>query len=477
MNIQQKFLDLTDYTYILGEEDQLLDRLPKELIKDSIGNWYMEIGESETMFCCHLDTAAMKKEKVVHDIFLTKSGDTGVGSSGNTILGADDKAGVVLLMNLIENNVPGLYYFFIGEERGSVGSSGIVKKEPERFTKYKRCIAFDRRDYGSVITKQKGSTCCSGEFADALAAQLNLTNWGHRKSFSQDPFGIFTDSANFVRLIPECTNLSVGYFHEHSSEEVQNITYLEMLADRIIKINWEELPTVRDHTKVETYEYNYPSSRRNKKSKKKSRNKSKNDLTDEELYEIYSEVNYLMQDALNMYCDDIDLYPDEPMIYVDYFDDNKKATVIIYSDGTIKIGKDIYTSVYDIEQTLKTYYNYTTKNKNGNKYTDADFPEWNEEVEEADYEEVEDEKYGDTFNNGEYMASFLTDVLTIAYAYENDRGELRITWGEMRTICKNRDLYTGDLIDWMDSKDHNPDKTYGLMYDDTTGDFIIDDED
>ena len=104
MNIQEKFIDLTDYTYCLGDEYLLLPKLPPELQEDVTGNYWMKIGESETMFCCHLDTAAFEKEKVVHDIFQTKKGDTGIGTDGSTLLGADDKAGVVILMNLIENN-------------------------------------------------------------------------------------------------------------------------------------------------------------------------------------------------------------------------------------------------------------------------------------------------------------------------------------------------------------------------------------
>ena len=173
MDILKTFINLTDYTYGFGEESELLPKLPKDLKEDSQGNYYMEIGETESMFCCHLDTAGWEKEKVTHDVFTTKVGDTGVGTSGDTILGADDKAGVVILMNMIEHNIPGLYYFFIGEESGGVGSKGIVRREPSKFEKYKRCVVFDRRDYGSVITKQMGRVCCSGEFGDVLIAQFD----------------------------------------------------------------------------------------------------------------------------------------------------------------------------------------------------------------------------------------------------------------------------------------------------------------
>jgi hypothetical protein len=60
-----------------------------------------------------------------------------------------------------------------------------------------------------------------------------------------DPTGVFTDSANFTELIPECTNVSVGYFNEHTHDELQNITYLEKLAKACVSANWDKLVVKR----------------------------------------------------------------------------------------------------------------------------------------------------------------------------------------------------------------------------------------
>ena len=56
-------------------------------------------------------------------------------------------------------------------------------------------------------------------------------------------------------LIPECTNVSVGYYKEHSTNEHQDISHLISLADACTKVNWETLPTVRDYTKTEYKSY------------------------------------------------------------------------------------------------------------------------------------------------------------------------------------------------------------------------------
>ena len=66
-----------------------------------------------------------------------------------------------------------------------------------------------------------------------------------------DQGGVWTDSAEFVDVIPECTNISVGYYREHSNEEYQDIDYLESLCEVVTKVNWESLPTVWKAGQVE----------------------------------------------------------------------------------------------------------------------------------------------------------------------------------------------------------------------------------
>jgi hypothetical protein len=53
-----------------------------------------------------------------------------------------------------------------------------------------------------------------------------------------DPTGVFTDSANFIDLIPECTNISVGYFNEHTHQEMENMTFLEKLCKASVACDW-----------------------------------------------------------------------------------------------------------------------------------------------------------------------------------------------------------------------------------------------
>jgi len=241
--ILNTFIKLTSMTYPYGYEDVLVKELikcglfPKDISKDVHGNYFYQIGESRTIFASHLDTVSKTHTKVNH-VF---EGNM-IKTDGTTTLGADDKAGVTTMLWMIKHNVPGLYYFFIGEEVGCIGSGNAARSVSDCKDQYDRIISFDRRDVGSVITHQSCARCCSESFGDALASELNKSGLSYKK----DDGGVYTDSAEFVHIIPECTNISVGYYKEHTTNESQDIDHLEKLAEACLRVDWENLPTERD---------------------------------------------------------------------------------------------------------------------------------------------------------------------------------------------------------------------------------------
>ena len=255
-DVRSTFLSLTTKTYPHGHEREVLNFLP-DLKRDQVGNYYTIIGDNpkpETMFTSHLDTADRKqvttnlysvraKLNTVRNLVPDESGDEYIITDGSSVLGADDKAGVAIMLYMMENNVPGLYYFFIGEERGGIGSNALSKifDRVDYLSNVKRCVSFDRRLYNSVITEQLGTVCCSNEFATALCKEYNSLGM----NLSMDPTGIYTDSASFIDDIAECTNISVGYLNEHTGSENQNMTFLEKIAKASISVNWDSLPTKR----------------------------------------------------------------------------------------------------------------------------------------------------------------------------------------------------------------------------------------
>lgn len=233
MKIKELFLKLTEYTIPHGMEYTLEDFFPKDIQEDGCGNYFYKIGKSRTVFTAHMDTACGSYQKVKHVIK-----DNMISTDGSTVLSADDKAGMTILLYMMYRKIPGTYYFFQGEESGMAGAKAIINKNRKFFADYDRMVSFDRRACHSVITHQMGRRGCSHEFALALAEELNYHGLGYRP----DATGIYTDSASFIGIIPECTNLSVGYYGEHSRTEKQDINHLEILAKASCLVHWEELP-------------------------------------------------------------------------------------------------------------------------------------------------------------------------------------------------------------------------------------------
>jgi hypothetical protein len=245
MDIEETFLRLTSKTYPYGYESELVSFLPDGYEIDKHGNYFYNIGDSKTIFTSHFDTACKDQVNVVH----VKDGNI-ISTDGKSILGADDKAGVTIMLYMISKNVPGLYYFFIGEEVGCIGS-GMASNDIKFFSKYDRMISFDRRGTKSIITHQSYIRCCSDEFADDLSREYKFNGMYLEK----DDTGVYTDSAEFVSIIPECTNISVGYYKEHTVGEIQDIEFLREIALASSKIDWDNLITKRDHRKTDYKSY------------------------------------------------------------------------------------------------------------------------------------------------------------------------------------------------------------------------------
>ena len=248
MDVKAKFLELTKKTYPIGTEHAVYNLLPEYFIQDKHGNKYWIIGKSDTLFCAHLDTIDRtdKSNDVTHVI----DGNI-IKTNGKTTLGADDKAGVVIMLYMIEKEVPGFYLFTVGEEKGCVGSSQLslelsIKIE-DKFKDIKKVVAFDRSGYGSVITHQMQQRSCSDEFGNALVEELGKNGL----KYELDTTGWYCDAAEFADIFPESTNISVGYFDQHTNNERQDIVFLEKLAEAACKIDWNGLPVRRDPKKVE----------------------------------------------------------------------------------------------------------------------------------------------------------------------------------------------------------------------------------
>jgi hypothetical protein len=220
---------------------------------DEVGNLHVDARinpTNRTLFVAHVDTVHKTEGK--NKITKTKTEWKANGAP----LGADDGAGVAMLMHLIHGGVAAYYIFTQGEECGGIGATHIATQNKTLLAQFDRAIAFDRRGIDSVITHQGWSRCCSDVFAQALADEFNGDD---RLMYLPDDTGVYTDTAEFVDIIPECTNISVGYYSEHSDKESLDIVHFQTLASQVLAINWDALPTDRDPTikedKSSRYDY------------------------------------------------------------------------------------------------------------------------------------------------------------------------------------------------------------------------------
>jgi hypothetical protein len=221
--------------------------------------------KSDTLFSCHIDTCHSKVESngqaqdLSYDpsfghIVLDKSKDK------PGVLGADDGAGIYIMLRMIEKKVPGTYIFHVGEECGGVGSRAYLQKSKDKLEQFSRAIAFDRACHAGnepeVICTQGGQACASIEFGKALVAELNK----HSHKFSNDWVvshkGTFTDTKVYRGVINECVNLSVFYANQHSDQEYLDVSNLESLVDVACSIKWDDLPTVRKPEDTPIYQHN-----------------------------------------------------------------------------------------------------------------------------------------------------------------------------------------------------------------------------
>tara|TARA_R110000782_G_scaffold147143_1_gene239926 strand:- start:31 stop:579 length:549 start_codon:yes stop_codon:yes gene_type:complete len=106
-------------------------------------------------------------------------------------------------------------------------------------------ISFDRFGDTSIITHQMGMRTASDTFAKSFADALDMPQ------LTGDTGGSYTDSNEYVNVVSECTNISVGYYGQHGTNETQDLDYAEFLSESLINADWSKLVFKRDPSVIE----------------------------------------------------------------------------------------------------------------------------------------------------------------------------------------------------------------------------------
>lgn len=208
---------------------------------DAHGNYCLRLGDRpDIAFMAHHDTVETRSGNVALQVDQNRVIRIAPQDDESACLGADDGAGIWLILEMIRANRPGLYVIFADEETGRHGSRAMARGLPDQFRGITAAISLDRKaEHGNeVITHMAGRKTASQSFALALCARLGM-------GYHPSPYGGMTDSEGFVGVgtIRNVTNLSVGYHRAHGRKESLDFAQLQRLRDRLITEDLSGLPS------------------------------------------------------------------------------------------------------------------------------------------------------------------------------------------------------------------------------------------
>lgn len=229
-----------------GQEQEMIDYLRKELAsrncsfrEDTLGNLYVTKGKAKSYPCfvAHLDTVHsinrnMSVVQVPDDtneqqVILTGYDMVNNCSAG---IGGDDKCGVFLCLQMLENLEHVKVALFVGEETGMTGSK---KADPGFFRDVSYAIQFDS-PYGDTMSMTLNSIPLfhlGSEFGRTVTPLLlkhGIVKWQHHP---------FTDILQLLlKFNFPCLNLAAGYYRYHCADEYVKVGDLDNTLDVSLKL-------------------------------------------------------------------------------------------------------------------------------------------------------------------------------------------------------------------------------------------------
>lgn len=201
------------YNFLLNE----LNKYYNNILIDWDRTYIVAVGEVPIVLVAHLDTVFPKPPKRFFSLKMDKSKIT--SPSG---LGADDRAGVYAILDILEQGLRPSIVFTCGEEKGGIGVKNLIKDIPKDITHSNCIIELDRQGSMEAVYYD----CANFEFEDFIS------EFGF-----ETEFGTFSDISY---LAPAwgiaAVNLSVGYYFEHSYQEVLDIKELDLTIQKVCDI-------------------------------------------------------------------------------------------------------------------------------------------------------------------------------------------------------------------------------------------------
>ncbi|MCE5196016.1 MAG: hypothetical protein LLG09_02660 [Negativicutes bacterium] len=208
--------------------EPLLSKYCTEISRDEIGNLYAvrkgEAGAATVLLSCHQDTVFFPSQE---RFYLVENGyllldrnllerDRYSGAVRAVVLGGDDRAGIEIILSILETYQGPLTLKIILSTREEIGGEGIQDARREFFRDVGFGLVLDRKSSGDIITAIENQTLSTKKLAQHVlrsGQKLDIRDL-------RETAGSYSD-AYFLskRFKVDCVNLSVGYYQPHTSLE------------------------------------------------------------------------------------------------------------------------------------------------------------------------------------------------------------------------------------------------------------------
>lgn len=203
-----------------------------EVIEDDFGNLYvqkgvLEKGEYYPVLVAHMDTVYDEHDQLIENReLLDIRNECGMleayfpNTDIQTGIGGDDKAGIIIALEVLDKIDKGMCVFFRAEEIGCVGSNQLdlsIMKEGGY------AIGFDAPSGDEICVHCDGVKLFDDSFLEKISPSLN--RFGFNNFVEHRPF---TDVARIREKLDYNTiNMGAGYYNYHSPEEYVMIWEME----------------------------------------------------------------------------------------------------------------------------------------------------------------------------------------------------------------------------------------------------------
>ncbi len=178
--------------------------------------YIVAVGDIPVALVAHLDTVFPTPPE---DIFYDREKNVMWSPDG---LGADDRAGVYSIVQILKTGLKPTVIFTTDEEQGALGAMALIKDFPEAPVELKYIIELDRRGSNDCVFYD----CNNLEFEEYVESFGFVSAWG---TFSD--ISVICPAWGMAGV-----NLSIGYRDEHSYSELLYIGQMKATIKKVIKM-------------------------------------------------------------------------------------------------------------------------------------------------------------------------------------------------------------------------------------------------